>query len=168
MALPALTGLASIAVRLGGSAGRLALRSVIGGGGVSTKIKWHGPQVQKNIRKGMGIRIKLAAEAVKNQTKRNIRRPVTKIKGPRSGRVQTVPSSRSKRGEFPKQESTRLWKDVYSEMRGPLEGIISTTLDYGLVLETRMDRSFLRRTLNEMRPTINKILSSGPRLPGQE
>ncbi len=170
MPLPVIAGLSSIAVRVGGSVGKLVLRSFVGGIGgpsISTKVKWNGPHVQRSIRKGMGLRIKLAAEAVKNQTKRNIRRPVQKIKGPRSGRVQVVPSSRSKAGEFPKQDTTRLWKDIYSEKRGEMEAIIGTTLDYGLILETRMDRSFLKRTLIEMRPSVNRILKSGPRLPGQ-
>jgi len=123
----------------------------------------------------MSIRIKLAAEMVKNQTKRNVNRPVRKIKGPRSKRVQVDPSSRSKLGEFPKQDTTHLRKNIYSEMRGELEAIIGTTLDYGLIHETRpqlnppggQNRSFLRRTLNEMRPTIDRILAGGPRLPGQ-
>ena len=81
MPLPVVAGLSSIALRVGGSAGRLVLQSFIGGvGGISTKVKWNGPHVQKSIRAGMTKRINLAAQMTRDQVVRNVRRPVTKIK----------------------------------------------------------------------------------------
>ena len=41
------------------------------------------------------------------------------------------------------------------------EGFVGTTLDYGLILETQMGRSFLVRTLNENKALIRKVLT-GP------
>jgi len=38
------------------------------------------------------------------------------------------------------------------------DGYVGTPLDYGAILELKMNRSFLRRTLDEERPTIMKIL----------
>jgi hypothetical protein len=54
-------------------------------------------------------------------------------------------------------------KDIYYEVQGAdgLTAIIGTTLDYGLVLETRMNRSFLQRTLNEMLGQVTRILTAG-------
>ena len=77
------------------------------------------------------------------------------------------PGSRSKPGEFPKADTTRLMKDIFWRMESKTSAIVGTTLDYGLFLETRMDRSFLRRTYREQLPVIRKILLSGPKLPGQ-
>jgi hypothetical protein len=45
--------------------------------------------------------------------------------------------------------------------------MIGTPLAYGLILETRMNRSFLVRTHREFLPTFRRIMESGPRLPGQ-
>ena len=170
MPLPVVAGLSSIALRVGGTAGRLVLRSFVGGigsGGISTKVKWNGPHVQKSIRVGMTKRINLAAQMTRDQVVRNVRRPVSKFKGPRSGRVQVDPSSRSKAGEYPKLDTGRLSKDIYWEKRGSMEAIIGYTLDYALVLEAKRDRKLLRATLEQMRPAIDRILKSGPRLPGQ-
>lgn len=134
----------------------------------TARIQWFGGKVQKNIRTGMTRRINLAAQLTRDKVVLNIRRPVTKFKGRISKRVRVDPASRSKPGEFPKLDTGRLSKDVFWENRGPMKAVVGTTLDYGLVLETRLDRSFLRRTLREMRPAINRIISSGPPLPGQE
>jgi hypothetical protein len=145
------------------------------------KINWHGQKVKRNIRLGMEQRIKLAAMMLRDQTVRNISRPVTKIKGRRrdsKGKFRSAtrvdPTSRSKPGEFPKADTTRLMKDIFWQednrfFRGP-GAIIGTTLDYGAILElsSRLDRSFLRRTHREQLGRIRQILLTGPPLPGQK
>jgi hypothetical protein len=60
-------------------------------------------------------------------------------------------------------------KDVFFQVfPDKHEAIVGTTKEYGLLLETRINRSFLRRTLNEMFPILKKILIKGPALPGQQ
>jgi hypothetical protein len=132
-------------------------------------INWFDRQVRRNISIGMTARLKLAAQLVRDRTVINISRPVTKLKGT-NGRIVVDPASRSKPGEFPKADTTRLMKDIFWQMNSANSAMVGTTLDYGLFLETRMNRSFLRRTLNEMLPTVRRMLTTdaGRRLPGQE
>jgi len=58
-------------------------------------------------------------------------------------------------------------KTIFAERRmrrkGDYEGFIGSPLDYGLILETnaKLDRSFLKRTLEENRALVMRILS-GP------
>jgi hypothetical protein len=158
MAIPLLGRAASALLAPRAMAGRVSRSNVT--------IQWFGDQVQRNITVGMRSRTRLAAQLLRDRVVVNISRPVTKIKS-KSGRTRVDPASRSKPGEFPKADTTRLMKDIYWESRGDLVAIVGTTLDYGLWLETRMDRSFLRRTLREQQNMIRRILVTGPRLPGQ-
>jgi hypothetical protein len=52
-------------------------------------------------------------------------------------------------------------KDVFYDMVSPLQGIVGTSLKYGVKLELEMNRSFLRRTLWEMQPILADILTRG-------
>lgn len=129
---------------------------------VQTRIEWFGREVAQNVSITMKGRVKLAAQLTRDKTVANISRPVTKSKGPRSGRI--VVTGRSVAGEFPRADTTRLMKDVFFDTTttaAGTTGIVGTTLDYGLILETRRDRSFLRRTLTEVRPIITLMLTSG-------
>lgn len=145
-----------------GLLGRSAARA--GTARFTTRIQWFGPKTLKGIRGGMDSRLKIAAQLTRDKVVLNIRKPVLKRIGPRSGKVQVI--ERSKPGEFPRLDTGRLSKDIFWERRGEMEYIVGTTLHYGLVLEVsrRLKRKFLRRTLDEMRPTINRIISSGPPL----
>ena len=129
---------------------------------VQTRIEWFGREVARNTNITMMGRVKLASQLTRDKTVANLSRPVTKSKGPRSGRI--VVTERSVEGEFPRADTTRLMKDIFFDVdvtpSGP-RGIIGTTLDYGLILETRMNRSFLQRTLEEVRPIIALMLTSG-------
>lgn len=119
-------------------------------------------EVSQRVRMTMQQRVKLATAFVWNKMITNISSPVTKGTGPRGGRVVT---NRSVAGEFPKAETTQLMKTLFMDTKqmGPddFEGYIGTPLDYGVILELRMDRSFLVRTLNEERDNITRILT-GP------
>lgn len=133
----------------------------------AAKVEWYGQQVERGITMGMRTRLNLAAQLLKDQVKVNISRPVHKYAGSRSGTIQVDPDSRSKPGEYPKQETSRLMNSIFHKVVNDHEAIVGTPLGYGLLLETRMDRSFLRRTLREQMPQIRRILLMGPRLPGQ-
>jgi hypothetical protein len=141
--------------------GRSLGAAFLGGGEpvvARVRVKSYRKEVEKDIRLTMTQRLKLAGQITRDQIVRNISRPVRKYKGPRSGRIQVDPASRSKPGEFPKADTTRLRKDIFWELRGKETVIVGTTLDYGAILETRMDRSFLRRTVRESERMITNML----------
>lgn len=125
---------------------------------------WNGDEVQSKIKLEMRQRMALAVEHTRSKVVRNISRPVTKFRGPRGGRVVT---NRSKPGEFPKADTGLLMKSIN---RGVLvdkefvDGWIGTPLDYGVILELKMNRSFLGRTVREEQNKIARIL--GKPIPG--
>lgn len=123
----------------------------------SARIEWFIQNVSDKIAHTMHQRVTIATHYVKDKVVRNISRPVTKKKG---GRV----TDRSKPGEFPKADTTQLMKTIFDEVQRDgksATGYIGTPLLYGLILETKMNRSFLQRTLEEERSTITRILT-GP------
>ena len=128
----------------------------------SVRIEWFIKNVSDKVELSLKQRTRIAAELLKTSVVRNISKPVTRSIGPKGGKVV---SDRSKEGEFPKADTTQLMKTIFMEVRmegkGVFEGYVGTTLDYGLILETRRNRSFLVRTLNEVRSKIKRILS-GP------
>lgn len=128
----------------------------------AVRLIWLGQQFQQGFSMTMRARIRLAAQLIRDKTVINISTPVRKYRSPRTGRTVVDPTSRSRRGEFPHADTTRLMKDVYYEVAtSGMRAIVGTTLDYGLLLETIMDRSFLRRTLVEMERPVRDILTRG-------
>ena len=125
---------------------------------LNSRVEWFGEWIRQGIRQGMQVRVRFAAQYLRDKTVFNISTPVTKR---RSGGGRTIVSDRSMPGEFPRADTTRLMKDIYIEEVGTLRYMIGTTLDYGLYLETRMNRSFLIRTLNEEADNIRMILTVG-------
>ena len=111
----------------------------------------------------MRQRLQLAGQLLRDRVVINISRPVTKTRrvGGRGGGSRIVVTNRSRPGEFPKADMTRLMKDVFFRFEDEETVVVGVSLDYGLILETRMDRSFLVRTLNELRPAIIRILTGG-------
>lgn len=132
-----------------------------------TRIQWLGDQVQQGITMTMRARVRLAAQLVRDKVVINLSTPVRKIqgRGSRSGRytrMRVDPASRSRPGQFPRADTTRLMKDIFYEQGASgMHAIVGTTLDYGLILETIMNRSFLRRTLAEMQPDLTRLLTGG-------
>lgn len=128
----------------------------------NVRIEWFIKEVSGKVAMCMKRRVKLATHLLKDHVVRNISRPVTKGAGGRGGRVVT---GRSRPGEFPKAETTQLLKTIFETVVSPrpgiYDGIVGTPLDYGLILETRMNRSFLVKTLREQSSNIRRILS-GP------
>ncbi len=152
MATPALSA-AVLAARARGAAGA---------GRRAVRIEWFIENVSDRIQLTMKRRVGIATELLKSKVVRNISIAVVKGIGPRGGRVVT---GRSKPGEFPRAETTMLLKNIFSGVRetsrGVWDGFVATSLDYGVILETRMHRSFLVRSLREERSKITRILT-GP------
>jgi hypothetical protein len=131
-------------------------------------------KVLVSTQKTLKARLMVVGQLLRDRTVINISHPVMKEKrivnerDPETGKVtrkvRTVtvdgPPSRSRPGEYPHADTTRLMKDIFYEWREEQAAVrVGTTLDYGLFLETRMNRSFLVRTLNEMRPWIAQVFS---------
>jgi hypothetical protein len=119
-----------------------------------TQIEFFTRAIERQVNVGMDRRVKLAARLLRDKTAVNISLPVVKDE---NGKVIV----RSKPGEMPRAETTRLMKDIFEERLGPAWYRVGTTLDYGVILETMLDRSFLRRTLQELRSRIRRILLDG-------
>ncbi len=112
-------------------------------------------------------RVRVAGQFLRDAVVVNLSRPVRKYTGPRSGRVQVDPESRSKEGEFPRADSTRLIKNVFHKHYPDIAtSRVGTNLLYGIVLETGLDRSFLRRTLREQRQKLLILIRGGGQLGG--
>ena len=118
------------------------------------RTEWFIKEVSDKVAMSMRNRVALATAMVKSKVFRNISQPVTKS----GGRI----TDRSRPGEFPHADTTHLMKTIFSTViqtsKGVYDGIVGTPLDYGLILETRKNRSFLTRTLNEERSKIQRIL----------
>ncbi len=139
-----------------GRARRLRQASFVTQGNV--RFEWFIKEVINKIDLTLRQRMSLAVQLLESKVVANIGRPVTKSKGPRGG---TVVTNRSKRGEFPKLDTSELQKSIFKDVRkvaGGVEGYVGTNLDYGLILEVRMNRSFLVRTFNEERGKVKQIL----------
>ena len=137
-------------------------RRVAGAEKKLARVEWFINEVVSKVDMTLQQRVRLATELVKNQVIRNISVPVVKMKGPISKRIQV--SGRSKAGEFPRADTTQLMKTIFSEVTsgpGYAQGFVGTPLDYGVILELRMNRSFLVRTLMEESDKVKRILT-GP------
>ena len=128
----------------------------------NVRIEWFIKEVSEKIELAMRERMEMATEYLKNKVVLNLSTPVLKGIGPRGGRVVT---GRSSSGEYPHMETAQLIKSIFGELvevsPGVFEGYVGTNLDYGAILETKMDRSFLVRTLGEVLGDLKAILA-GP------
>lgn len=126
-------------------------------GGDAVKFEWFIDNVMDTLNLSLKQKTQIATEYVKSKVIKNISQPVTKMKG--------KVTNRSTSGEFPKADTTQLMKTIAMEVKqiskDVYEGYVGTPLDYGLILEVseRLDRSYLRRTLQEELRLIKKIFS---------
>lgn len=126
------------------------------------RVDFYDKKVLGDLGATMKQRVAYCGQLLRDKVVINLSRPVRKIRGKRSGRVQVDPKSRSAPGEFPRADTTRLMKDIFYETTDDgMSAVVGTTLDYGLIHETESGRSFLRRTMFELRPTIIRILTAG-------
>lgn len=127
----------------------------------NVRIEWFVSKVANRLDLTMRQRVTIATKFLETRVVKNISKAVTKGTGPRGGRVVT---DRSKAGEFPRAETTQLLKSIFTDVKarkGVVDGFVGVPLDYGVTLETEMDRSYLERTLNEERKRITRMLT-GP------
>lgn len=132
------------------------------GARVSGRIQWFDQQVTNGLRLSMSKRLDLTAQLLRDKIVANISLPVERgsVGRGEGGRFTRAPiTQRSVRGQFPRTETGRLMKDIFWDKPEQLRRIIGTSLDYGLWLEVSLDRSFLRRTLNEERNFVAKMLT---------
>ncbi len=128
--------------------------------GDAGRLDWFADEVLSTISQTVEKRVKIAAEYLKSKIVRNISKPVKWHSGPKGGRVVT---ERSLPEEFPRADFTHLKNTIFTHTarvgNHVYDAYIGTPLDYGVILELKLNRSFLRRTLNEERATIQKMLS---------
>lgn len=124
------------------------------------RIQWAIDKVLHDVNVTLFARVKLATNLVRDRVVSNIGKPVTITRGPRGGRVVT---NRSRKGEYPRLETGRLRNSIFTDTRvlrkGLIDGYIGTDLDYGLILEMRMERLFLQRSLEEMTPIVRTLIT---------
>lgn len=128
-------------------------------GGENVRIEWFIRQFQRRLDLTMTQRVKVAVRFVETRVVKNLSKPVTKGVGPRGGRVV---KDRSQGGEFPRADTTQLLKRVFSGVDivgNQIRGFVGVPLDYGVILETQMDRPFLQRTLREERSRVRRLLT---------
>ncbi len=124
------------------------------------RLEWFDKEVMSKVRMGMQKRVTVAVQYLQTRVVKNISKPVRKIAI--SGRV--VVTTRSKKGEFPRADTTLLMKTIFTDVKSRgryiVDGYVGTPLEYGLILETskRLDRSFLMRTLREERSKLARII----------
>lgn len=123
-------------------------------------IEWFGKQVEQRVSFTMLQRMQVVVRLLRNQTILNISRPVTK----RITDNKVIVTDRSKPGEFPKADRTLLMSTLITNVKvirkNVIEGMVGTPLDYGVWLETKLDRRFLTRTLNENLGSVRTILTA--------
>ena len=128
-------------------------------GKAEAKIEWFIDDVQKRTDLTFHQRVLIAIEYLRDKVVKNISIPVVKqVIGNR-----TRVTERSKPGEFPRADTTQLYKSIFSDVvqtEKGFEGYVGTPQDYGMRLEMKMDRSFLRRTLMEEIPALERILGA--------
>ncbi len=136
-----------------------------------TRIVWKIEEVKKKVRFSLGQRVRLATGLVFQSTLLNISKSVGrgKITVPGTGRgtgkrkrTKTIVTERSKPGEFPRADTTILMTSLFMGVvkeKTRTWGYIATPQDYGLILEIKLNRSFLVRTLRAHDHTIRRILT---------
>ncbi len=129
-------------------------------GSKAVNIEWFTEQFMRRMNLTMRQRMLVSVQYLQGRIVENISRPVTKTVSKRTGRI--VSSNRSVAGEFPKADTTLLMKSIFHDVRegkDRVTGYVGTPVDYGLILETQMDRSFLARTLNEEIDTLRRMFT---------
>lgn len=143
---------------------RARTRSIARAGRDLVRIESFVEQVANRLDLGVHKRLTTAVAFLKTKTVKNISQPVTKTVSPQGNIVVT---DRSKPGEFPKADTTLLMTTIMSGVKrdgSAWLGFVGTPVDYGVILELRMQRPFLVRTLTEEAGTISRIMRRPIRL----
>jgi hypothetical protein len=124
----------------------------------SQKDEWFIQKVVENTNLALADRVAIATNWLRDKVVKNISKPVTKEV---IGGITRV-TERSLPGEFPRADTTNLLKTIIAEVKtegGVTEGYVGTPVDYGVILELKMDRSFLVRTWNAERANIVRMIT---------
>lgn len=112
--------------------------------------------VMKRIDLTLEQRALLFVNFLRDKMVKNLSISVKVAKGP------PVLIQRSKPGEFPRADTTTLMKSIFGEVRklggGSYNCYVGTPVWYGVRLELKMNRSFLRRTLREEIGSLKAIM----------
>jgi len=142
----------------GPNAAVLAARSktIARAGRESARTQWFVDEVSNKIALTVKNRVRLATKFVETKVIKNISIAVERTA---TGVI------RSKPGEFPRADTVQLLKTIFTDFKkvgpGIFDGFVGSPLDYSLRLELKMNRSFLKRTLREEKPTVIAIIT-GP------
>ena len=125
---------------------------------------WFIDHVSKVATLSAAQRVNLGMQYLQSKIAKNISVPVIKTISSKNGISRTVVTGRSKPGEFPRADTTMLMKSIFSGVSwkgDTFDGFVGTPIDYGVILEMKMDRSFLRRTFKAEKHNIIRIMK-GP------
>lgn len=124
-----------------------------------TKVNWFGSQVTRSLQEQTLLKLGRAGKFVRDKTRANISIDVERLP---SGNV-----IRSKPGEFPRRDTTRLYRTLRHNLyTRTLEVRVESPEPYALTLEQNLDRAFLTRTLREELPAVRTIMTSPINLQG--
>ena len=140
------------------SAVAAASRAFMRNTNVSFTSRWFVNPVLRQLDKYLTRRVAMATQLVERQVKKNISIPVGRAVG-KNGRLVVI--QRSLRGQYPRLESGRLHDSITSQItnrNGEINGHVMTPVDYGEILENKLDRSFLLRTVLQQQSAIRRIL----------
>ena len=131
------------------------------------RLKWMGMKVEAELKQGVRKRLMFIGEHLKKTMMINLSTPVTKVRKSRrrttsrgkagSSYTWVQPESRSKPGQFPRAETGLLRDSIIKGFVSPQTMMVGTSKKYGALLETKLDRSFIRRTLNEQMGVVGAI-----------
>lgn len=117
------------------------------------KNQWFIKQTTDKINSALRNRMEGTISFLKNKTISNISVPVVRVGGV---------VERSSRGEFPRADTLQLKSTLITEVKvvspGIVDGFLGSPMDYSLILEQRLDRRFLSRTLFEELKNVKKSL----------
>ena len=137
------------------------------------RMNWSWDKLLKDVSLTVKQRVEEAAKHLETKIVQNISKAVVKEvvrrRSRETGRLRkkTVVTERSKKGEFPRADTTHLMKSifsgVYSDGKDGWIGYVGTPLYYGLILEVseELDRRYMTKTFEQELPAIEAILGSG-------
>lgn len=134
---------------------------------VRAEMKWFIEEVSRRTDLTLRQRVLVAVAFLQDRIVQNISKPVVKkVVKNKQGASRTIVTKRSKPGEFPRADTTLLMKTIFHDVQdtkpGVVSGFVGTPLDYGVILELKMNRSFLMRTFDAEKANLIKMIGGTP------
>ena len=122
---------------------------------VRTRVEWGGKAKEDAIKREAANRMTRVVDVLRKKVVHNLTQ----------NRVIYSPSGaiRSKPGEYPYRDTGTLASSIRGQVfvtQRAVRGSVFTDVPYGDILERKMKRSFLKRTFNESKPQLEKILGA--------